>query len=187
MVLFSHLDEPQLAQAHSDEFLREMVHLRPRLATPAAILRVRHSLAKASTGYLDSLGFISVSTPVLTSNDCEGGGELFSVVAADTETEESGHGSAADLAAHAGETKALPAEGRGDGRAGFFGKPVYLTVSGQLHLEAFALALGRVYTFGPTFRAENSRTGRHAAEFWMLEPELVPGGMHDAVSGTESG
>jgi asparaginyl-tRNA synthetase len=146
---------PLLAKKEpSAEYLREVAHLRPRTTSGAAMLRVRHTLALAAHSFFDAQGYTYVQTPVLTGNDCEGAGELFAV-------------------RPAGEMAGSPP---------FFGGPAYLTVSGQLHLEAFALSLGRVYTFGPTFRAEKSNTPRHLAEFWMLEPELAPGGVADAMN-----
>lgn len=140
---------PLQKKAHSAEFLRSVVHLRARAAAPAAILRMRSVLAASLHANLSGAGCVHVHTPILTANDCEGGGELFSV----------------------GTSNATP----------FFGRPVFLTVSGQLHLEAFAAALSRVYTFGPTFRAENSNTTRHLAEFWMVEPEIAPARLLDGV------
>lgn len=139
------------------------------------MLRIRDTLQHALHSVLREDGCVSVNTPILTSNDCEGAGELFSVLPA------------ADLKAAVAAGPQPRSDGKTPNQASlqpadrFFGKPVYLTVSGQLHLEAFACALGRVYTFGPTFRAEDSNTTRHACEFWMLEPELAPGSMHDAM------
>jgi asparaginyl-tRNA synthetase len=153
-----------VVQAHTVEFLRDMVHLRPRTPSTSSMLRVRHTLAQSIHRYFDSQGFFLVNTPVLTSNDCEGAGELFQVVSPTP---------AADSSSSSPIAKSPSTS--------FFNKPVYLTVSGQLHLEAFATALSKVYTFGPTFRAEKSNTPRHLAEFWMLEPEMAPGTMEDAV------
>lgn len=115
------------------------------------MLRARHTLAAALHAHLQGAGLLQVHAPVLTGNDCEGAGELFTAVAEQLQTDGEG----------------------GSGGGGFFGRPAYLTVSGQLHLEAFAAALSRVYSFGPTFRAENSHTSRHLAEFWMIEPEIA--------------
>lgn len=198
---------PIQKKAHTPEFLRDMVHLRPRTTATAAVLRVRDTLQHALHAVLRADGCLSVNTPVLTANDCEGAGELFSVLpAADLKAYqekarlagqpqndatsvsaiESNHSNSAP-----GKAENQPSSGisSSERRASpcdrFFGKQVYLTVSGQLHLEAFACSMGRVYTFGPTFRAENSNTQRHACEFWMLEPELAPGSMGDAVSGSE--
>lgn len=175
---------PLQKKAHSPEFLREMVHLRPRLSTPAAILRMRHTLAAGALAHLDAEGFIGVTTPVLTSNDCEGGGELFGVEAAAAPTAAALLAAApvpGGMAVTGAAPPALAPIAAAAAPPAFFGKPVFLTVSGQLHLEAFAVGLGRVYAWGPTFRAENSHTARHAAEFWMLEPEIAPGTMDDAV------
>lgn len=151
------------------------MHLRPRTSVAGAMLRVRHSLTQAVHAYFDGKGYFAVNTPVLTSNDCEGAGELFAVAPASAVSAPSAPAAPAAAGAPAA-PPAAPAP-----PAHFFSKPVYLTVSGQLHLEAFACALSRVYTFGPTFRAENSNTTRHLAEFWMLEPELAPGTAEDAM------
>jgi asparaginyl-tRNA synthetase len=133
---------PLQKKRHSLEFLREICHLRPRANTLAAVARVRSRLTFAIHEFFHERGFIQVHTPVITTSDCEGAGEMFQIA---------------------------PQTG---GRH-FFGKPAGLTVSGQLQAEVYALALGRVYTFGPTFRAENSNTSRHLAEFWMVEPEMA--------------
>ena len=153
------VDEPETypiaAKRHSFEYLREVAHLRPRTNTFGAVARVRHSLAMAIHRYFDEHGFLWIHTPILTASDAEGAGELFRV-------------STLDLAN-------LPRtpDGRIDYTQDFFGKPAYLTVSGQLNVETYCLALERVYTFGPTFRAENSNTSRHLSEFWMVEPEIA--------------
>ncbi len=146
---------PVPAKRHSFEYLREVAHLRPRTNTFAGMARVRHVLSQAIHRYMDQHGFYWVHTPIITSGDCEGAGELFRV-------------SSLDLAN-------LPraADGGVDFGQDFFGSEAFLTVSGQLNLEAYCLALGRVYSFGPTFRAENSNTSRHLAEFWMVEPEIA--------------
>jgi len=146
---------PVPAKRHSFEYLREVAHLRPRTNTFADMARVRHALSQAIHRYMDQNGFYWVHTPIITSGDCEGAGELFRV-------------STLDLAN-------LPraADGAVDFGQDFFGCETFLTVSGQLNLEAYCLALSRVYTFGPTFRAENSNTSRHLAEFWMVEPEIA--------------
>ncbi len=136
-------DYPLQKKRHSFEFLRDISHLRPRTNTFTALYRVRSVLSMAIHEFFQERGFIYVHTPILTANDAEGAGEVFSVVT-----------------------------GGKDPNA-FFGKPVSLTVSGQLHVEALALAFRDVYTFGPTFRAEESNTIRHAAEFWMIEPEIA--------------
>jgi asparaginyl-tRNA synthetase len=146
---------PIQPKPHSMEFLREVAHLRPRTNVIGAATRVRHTLAKAIHRFFDEKGFFWVNTPIITSSDAEGAGALFKV-------------STLDFAN-------LPrtAEGRIDFAQDFFGREAFLTVSGQLNVEAYCLALSKVYTFGPTFRAENSNTSRHLAEFWMIEPEIA--------------
>jgi asparaginyl-tRNA synthetase len=146
---------PIQPKAHSPEFLREVAHLRPRTNLIAAVTRVRHTLAQAIHRFFHERGFLWISTPIITSADAEGAGELFRV-------------STLDLAN-------LPrtASGEVDFSQDFFGRQAFLTVSGQLNVEAYCLALSKVYTFGPTFRAENSNTSRHLAEFWMIEPEIA--------------
>jgi len=146
---------PIQPKRHSFEYLREVAHLRPRTNTFGAVARVRHRLAMAIHRYFDEHGFLWIHTPILTASDAEGAGELFRV-------------STLDLAN-------LPRtpDGAVDYSQDFFGRPAYLTVSGQLNIEAYCLALTRVYTFGPTFRAENSNTSRHLSEFWMVEPEIA--------------
>jgi len=143
---------PLQKKRHSFEFLREIAHLRPRTNSLGAVLRVRSSLSLAVHRFFAAEGFYQVHTPIITTSDCEGAGEMFTV------------------------TNLSPAQLNQGGdpfAADFFGKRAGLTVSGQLEAEALALALGRVYTFGPTFRAENSNTSRHLAEFWMVEPEMA--------------
>jgi asparaginyl-tRNA synthetase len=137
------------------EYLREVAHLRPRTNTLGAVARVRHCLSMAVHRYFHEHGFFWVHTPIITASDAEGAGEMFRV-------------STLDLAN-------LPRtpDGRPDFSRDFFGKEAFLTVSGQLNVETFCLALSKVYTFGPTFRAENSNTSRHLAEFWMVEPEIA--------------
>lgn len=152
---------PVPAKRHTVEYLREVAHLRPRTNMFAALTRVRHALAQAVHQYLDSQRFYWVNTPIITASDCEGAGELFRVTNFDP--------------AAAPRT----AEGKTDWSADFFGRETFLTVSGQLNVEAYCLALGRVYTFGPTFRAENSNTSRHLAEFWMVEPEWAFADLRD--------
>jgi asparaginyl-tRNA synthetase len=146
---------PISPKRHSFEYLREVAHLRPRTNTIGAVARVRHSLAMAIHRYFDEHGFHWIHTPIVTASDAEGAGELFRV-------------STLDLAN-------LPRtpDGAIDFAQDFFGKPAFLTVSGQLNVETFCLAMSRVYTFGPTFRAENSNTSRHLSEFWMVEPEIA--------------
>jgi asparaginyl-tRNA synthetase len=152
---------PIQPKPHSLEFLREVAHLRPRTNVIGAATRVRHTLAQAIHRFLDERGFYWINTPIVTSSDAEGAGALFRV-------------STLDLAR-------LPRtpEGRIDFAQDFFGREEFLTVSGQLNVEAYCLALSRVYTFGPTFRAENSNTSRHLAEFWMVEPEIAFGALSD--------
>jgi len=144
---------PLQKKRHSDEFLRTIAHLRPRTNKYGAMLRIRSALGQAVHAFFAARGFYWVHTPIITGSDCEGAGEMFRVTALN--------------AAEA----ALPAAER-TGRD-FFGKDAFLTVSGQLTAEPLACALGQVYTFGPTFRAEHSDTSRHAAEFWMVEPEVA--------------
>jgi len=141
---------------HTFEFLRSVAHLRPRTNTFGAIARVRHALAQAVHSYFDREGFFWVNTPIITASDCEGAGELFRV-------------STLDQVNH-------PTTSYADD---FFGTEAYLTVSGQLNVESYACALSKVYTFGPTFRAENSNTSRHLAEFWMIEPEIAFADLQD--------
>ncbi len=146
---------PLQKKGHTLEFLREIAHLRPRSNLFGAVFRVRSRLAYAIHRFFQEKGFFYIHTPVVTASDCEGAGEMFRVTTL-------------DLAAPP-RTK----EGGVDDARDFFGKPAFLTVSGQLEAETFACALSNVYTFGPTFRAENSNTSRHAAEFWMIEPEMA--------------
>jgi len=143
---------PLQKKRHSFEFLRTIAHLRPRTNSLGAIARIRSSLSYAIHQFFQDQGFILVHTPIITTIDCEGAGEMFKVVAP--------------------APGAIGGPGNPSG-AEFFGKPANLTVSGQLQAEVYATALGRVYTFGPTFRAENSNTSRHLAEFWMVEPEMA--------------
>jgi asparaginyl-tRNA synthetase len=146
---------PIQPKAHSLEFLREVAHLRPRTNLFGAVARIRHCLAQAVHRYFHEQGFYWVNTPIVTTSDAEGAGQMFRV-------------STLDLA-----NLQRNAEGEVDFSRDFFGKETFLTVSGQLNVEAFCLALSKVYTFGPTFRAENSNTTRHLAEFWMIEPEIA--------------
>ncbi len=141
-------------KGHSFEFLRGIAHLRPRTNTFGAVSRVRHQVSMSIHQFFHERGFVYVHTPIITASDCEGGGAMFRVTTIDPD--------------------APPKfEGKVDYTKDFFNKPAYLTVSGQLQGEAFACALGKIYTFGPTFRAENSNTPRHLAEFWMIEPEMA--------------
>jgi asparaginyl-tRNA synthetase len=146
---------PIQPKPHTMEFLREVAHLRPRTNVIAAATRVRHTLAQAIHRFFDEDGFFWVNTPIITASDAEGAGALFRV-------------STLDFAN-------LPRDAKGgvDFTQDFFGREAFLTVSGQLNVEAYCLALTKVYTFGPTFRAENSNTSRHLAEFWMIEPEIA--------------
>jgi len=146
---------PLQKKGHSLEFLREIAHLRPRTNTFGAVLRVRHALAFAVHEYFNKNGFFYVHTPIITGSDAEGAGQMFRVTTL------------------APENPPRTAEGAVDYSEDFFGKQTNLTVSGQLEGEIAALALGKIYTFGPTFRAENSNTARHLAEFWMIEPEMA--------------
>src|SRR5947208_1948801 len=146
---------PIQPKPHTLEFLREVAHLRPRTNVIAAATRVRHTLAQAIHRFFDENGFYWVNTPIITSSDAEGAGAMFRV-------------STLDLA-NLPRTK----DGALDFSRDFFGREAFLTVSGQLNVEAYCLALSKVYTFGPTFRAENSNTSRHLAEFWMIEPEIA--------------
>ncbi|HEX4079540.1 MAG TPA: asparagine--tRNA ligase [Rhizomicrobium sp.] len=152
---------PIQPKPHTLEFLREVAHLRPRTNVISAATRVRHTLAKAIHRFFDENGFFWVNTPIITSSDAEGAGALFRV-------------STLDLAN-------LPrnVEGAVDFGKDFFARETFLTVSGQLNIEAYCLALTKVYTFGPTFRAENSNTSRHLAEFWMVEPEIAFANLSD--------
>ena len=146
---------PLQKKRHSFEFLRTIAHLRPRTNTLGAVTRVRNTLAFATHEFFQSRGFLYIHTPIITASDCEGAGELFRVSTLDPDKSP--------------KTK----EGKVDFSQDFFQKPAYLTVSGQLNAEIYAMAHSDVYTFGPTFRAENSNTTRHLAEFWMIEPEMA--------------
>ncbi|MCI6013251.1 MAG: asparagine--tRNA ligase, partial [Firmicutes bacterium] len=148
-------DYPLQPKRHSMEFLREIAHLRPRSNTFAAVFRVRSLVAFAIHKFFQEQDFVYVHTPIITGSDCEGAGEMFHITTLPLED--------------------LPRteDGKVDYSQDFFGKETNLTVSGQLEAEAFALAFRNIYTFGPTFRAENSNTARHASEFWMIEPEMA--------------
>jgi asparaginyl-tRNA synthetase len=152
---------PVSAKRHTFEYLRTVAHLRPRTNTFGAVARVRHCLSMAIHRYYNERGFFWIHTPIITASDCEGAGAMFRV-------------SALDFAN-------LPRDEKGgiDFSKDFFGKPAHLTVSGQLNVETYCLALSKVYTFGPTFRAENSNTTRHLAEFWMIEPEIAFANLSD--------
>jgi asparaginyl-tRNA synthetase len=148
-------DYPLQKKRHTFEYLRTIAHLRPRTNTFSAVFRLRSVLAYAIHQYFQEKGFVYVNTPIITASDCEGAGEMFQLTTLPLEE------------------IPLTQDGKVDYSMDFFGKPANLTVSGQLNAEAFAMAFRNVYTFGPTFRAENSNTARHAAEFWMLEPEIA--------------
>ncbi len=145
---------PLAPKAHTAEYLREHAHLRPRSNTFGAVSRIRHTAAMAIHRFFTDEGFVWVNTPIVTASDAEGAGQMFRVSTLDM-------------------SNPPRADGKVDFGKDFFGKEAYLTVSGQLNVEAYCLALSKVYTFGPTFRAENSNTTRHLAEFWMIEPEIA--------------
>ena len=151
---------PLQKKRHSFEFLRTIAHLRPRTNTQGAVLRVRNALAFATHLFFQQRGFVYIQTPILTGADCEGGGEMFRVTTLD--------------------------KPNADPKDDFFGRNAFLTVSGQLEAESLACALSDVYTFGPTFRAENSNTSRHLAEFWMIEPEMTFADLKDDMECAES-
>ena len=146
---------PLQKKGHSLEFLRDIAYLRPRTNTFGAVLRIRHAMAYAIHKYFNDKGFYYLHTPLITASDCEGAGAMFQVTTLDLNNLPKGE------------------EGKVDYTQDFFGKPCSLTVSGQLEGELGALSLGQIYTFGPTFRAENSNTPRHLSEFWMIEPEMA--------------
>jgi asparaginyl-tRNA synthetase len=146
---------PIQPKPHTLEFLREVAHLRPRTNVIGAVTRVRHTLAQAVHRFFHERGFLWISTPIITSSDAEGAGELFRVSTLDLVNLPRTAGGAIDFGQD------------------FFGREAFLTVSGQLNVETYCMALSKVYTFGPTFRAENSNTSRHLAEFWMIEPEIA--------------
>ena len=150
----SDLDYPLQKKRHTFEYLRTISHLRPRTNTFNAVFRVRSVLSYAIHKFFQERGFVYVHTPIITSSDCEGAGEMFNVSTLDLNN--------------------LPKDENGniDYTKDFFGKPAHLTVSGQLNVETYAFAFRNVYTFGPTFRSENSNTVKHASEFWMIEPEI---------------
>ncbi|MEI7201921.1 MULTISPECIES: asparagine--tRNA ligase [Pectobacterium] len=159
---------PMAAKRHSIEYLREVAHLRPRTNLIGAVARVRHTLAQAIHRFFHENGYFWVSTPLITASDTEGAGEMFRVSTLDLEN--------------------LPRteQGKVDFSEDFFGKEAFLTVSGQLNGETYACALSNVYTFGPTFRAENSNTSRHLAEFWMIEPEVAFASLDDVAALAEN-
>jgi asparaginyl-tRNA synthetase len=159
---------PIQPKPHTLEFLREVAHLRPRTNVIGAVTRVRHTIAQSIHRFFHDHGFYWVNTPIITASDAEGAGELFRVSTLDLMN--------------------LPRapDGKIDFAQDFFGRETFLTVSGQLNVEAYCLALSKVYTFGPTFRAENSNTSRHLAEFWMIEPEIAFANLADNATLAES-
>ena len=159
---------PIQPKAHSLEFLREVAHLRPRTNLFGAVTRIRHCLAQAVHRFFHENGFYWINTPIISTSDAEGAGQMFRI-------------STLDLAN-------LPRDAQGavDFSKDFFGKEAFLTVSGQLNVEGYCLALSKVYTFGPTFRAENSNTARHLAEFWMIEPEVAFADLNDNANLAEA-
>ena len=159
---------PMATKRHSVEYLREVAHLRPRTNLIGAVARVRHTLSQALHRFFDEQGFFWVSTPLITTSDTEGAGEMFRVSTLDFHN--------------------LPRNDKGevDFSEDFFGREAFLTVSGQLNGEAYASALSKIYTFGPTFRAENSNTSRHLAEFWMVEPEVAFANLNDIAGLAEA-
>ena len=161
-------DYPLQKKRHSFEYLRTISHLRPRTNTFQAVFRVRSLAAYAIHQFFQDRGFVYVHTPLITGSDCEGAGEMFQVTTMDLNN--------------------IPTDDKGniDYSQDFFGKETNLTVSGQLNCETFAQAFRNVYTFGPTFRAENSNTTRHAAEFWMIEPECAFADLQDAMELAEA-
>jgi asparaginyl-tRNA synthetase len=159
---------PLQKKRHSFEFLRTIAHLRPRTNTQGAVCRVRNALAFAAHSFFQERDFLYVQTPLITASDCEGAGEQFLVTTINLDK------------------PPRHSDGTVDFTKDFFQKPAYLTVSGQLNLETMACALSDVYTFGPTFRAENSNTSRHLAEFWMIEPEMAFADLKDDMECAES-
>ncbi len=159
---------PLQNKKHSLEFLRSIGHLRPRANTFSAVFRVRSVAAQALHSFFAENGFVYVNTPIITTSDCEGAGEMFRVTTLDVNDPPKNEDGSVDFSKD------------------FFGKAANLTVSGQLQAECFALAFNKVYTFGPTFRAENSNTPRHAAEFWMIEPEMAFADLDDYMDTAEA-
>ena len=157
-------DYPLQPKRHTVEFLREQAYLRPRTNLFSAVFRVRSEVAYAIHNFFHSRGFVYVHTPIITASDCEGAGEMFRVTTLDMQN------------------PPKTEQGEIDGSQDFFGKSANLTVSGQLEGETYAMAFGKIYTFGPTFRAENSNTARHAAEFWMIEPEIAFADLNDDMA-----
>ncbi len=166
IVLFGWADParyPLQKKRHSFEFLRTIAHLRPRTNTLGAVARIRNRLSYAIHTFFQKEGFFYIHTPIITTSDCEGAGDVFRVTTLDP-------------------TKPSLGSSESAYQEDFFQKPTFLTVSGQLQAEIYALALGKVYTFGPTFRAENSNTSRHLAEFWMIEPEMAFADLNDDLA-----
>lgn len=159
---------PLQKKQHTFEFLRTIAHLRPRTNTIGAVARVRNALSYATHKFFQERGFLYLHTPIVTGSDCEGAGQMFNVTTLDVKN------------------PAKTPQGAIDYSQDFFGKPTYLTVSGQLEGETYACALSDIYTFGPTFRAENSNTARHLAEFWMIEPEMAFADLHDNMECAEN-
>ncbi len=160
-------DYPLQKKRHSVEYLRQIAHLRPRSNLFSAVFRIRSMVAFAIHQFFNERGFVYVHTPIITGSDCEGAGEMFRVTTLDLNN--------------------LPMkDGKVDFSEDFFGKSTNLTVSGQLNVETYAMAFKKVYTFGPTFRAENSNTSRHAAEFWMIEPEIAFADLNDDMELAEA-
>jgi len=154
---------PLQKKRHSFEFLRTIAHLRPRSNTLGAVMRVRNAMSMAIHRFFQEKGFLYIHTPIITGSDCEGAGEMFRVTSFDLDN--------------------IPQKnGKTDFEKDFFNSPAHLTVSGQLEAETYALSMGNVYTFGPTFRAENSNTSRHLAEFWMVEPEMAFCGLEEDIT-----
>ena len=158
---------PLQKKRHSFEFLRTIAHLRPRTNTIGAVARVRNALCFATHNFFHERGFLYVHTPIITTSDCEGAGQMFKVTTLDNKK------------------PPLTKEGKVDYTQDFFEKPTFLTVSGQLEAEVYACALSDIYTFAPTFRAENSNTSRHLAEFWMIEPEMAFADLNDDMDCAE--
>jgi asparaginyl-tRNA synthetase len=159
---------PLQKKKHTFEFLRTIAHLRPRTNTFGAVTRVRNAIAFATHEFFQKRGFLYVQTPIITGSDCEGAGKMFQTTTLDMANPPKNP------------------QGKIDYTQDFFGKPAYLTVSGQLNAEIFACALSDIYTFGPTFRAENSNTSRHLAEFWMIEPEMAFADINDNMDCAEA-
>ncbi len=159
---------PLQKKRHTFEFLRSIAHLRPRTNTIGAVARIRNALSFATHKFFQERGFLYLHSPIITASDCEGAGQMFKVTTLDLDK--------------------VPRNEKGgvNYEADFFGKPAYLTVSGQLNGEIYASALSDIYTFGPTFRAENSNTSRHLAEFWMIEPEMAFADLNDNMDCAEA-